>query len=194
MRIRQQVNSSAWFSLVCGEIPAGRGANPASSAGFQRCKDFRRCRTRRVCSRGSQATRVRPTERNGGRLSGYRNSAQKHVWRARILSPTAGLAPTREMMRQARTSKVTVQRWQQRFMRAGIESLSHSKTQLSRIPLLSAKVCQARGLDPRRSAGRGESHRRRQLAPQSRPHRRRLANDGGRSRPPATRSCLCTRR
>jgi hypothetical protein len=144
MRIRQQVNSRAWFSLVCGEIRAGRGANPASSAGFQRCKDFRHCRTGRVCARGSQATRVRPTERNRGRLSGYRNSAQKHVWRARILSPTGELgAHPRES-----GSKVTGQRWQQRFMRAGIESLLHSKTQLSRIPLLSEKVCQARGSPP----------------------------------------------
>jgi hypothetical protein len=51
MRIRRQVNSSAWFSLLCGEIPASRGAIPASSAGFPNCKDFRHSRRREVCAR-----------------------------------------------------------------------------------------------------------------------------------------------
>jgi hypothetical protein len=51
MRIRRQVNSSAWFSLLCGEIPASRRAIPASSAEFPNCKDFRHSRRREVCAK-----------------------------------------------------------------------------------------------------------------------------------------------
>ena len=69
-----------------------------------------------------------------------RNSPQKHVWRARIVLLTAGGAGTSEIMRQAGTSKVTVWRWQERFMRAGIEGLLRDKTRPSRIPPLGAEV------------------------------------------------------
>jgi transposase len=69
-----------------------------------------------------------------------RNSPQKHVWRARIVLLTSGGAGTSEIMRQAGTSKVTVWRWQERFMRAGIEGLLRDKTRPSRIPPLGAEV------------------------------------------------------
>jgi len=41
-----------------------------------------------------------------------RNSAQKHVWRARIVLLTADGLGTHEIMRRTGTSKVTVWRWQ----------------------------------------------------------------------------------
>src|SRR5438105_238361 len=48
-----------------------------------------------------------------------RNSPQKHVWRARIVLLTADGVGTNEIMRRTGISKVTVWRWQERFMRAG---------------------------------------------------------------------------
>ncbi len=69
-----------------------------------------------------------------------RNSPQKHVWRARIVLLTADGAGTSEIMRRAGTSKVTVWRWQERFMRAGIEGLLRDKTRPSRIPPLGVEV------------------------------------------------------
>jgi DNA invertase Pin-like site-specific DNA recombinase len=62
-----------------------------------------------------------------------RNSPQKHVWRARIVLLTADGSGTNEIMRQAGTSKVTVWRWQERFMRAGVEGLLRDKTRRSRM-------------------------------------------------------------
>jgi DNA invertase Pin-like site-specific DNA recombinase len=47
------------------------------------------------------------------------NSPQKHVWRARIVLLTADGLGTNEIMRQVGTSKVTVWRWQERFMGSG---------------------------------------------------------------------------
>ena len=41
---------------------------------------------------------------------------------------TADGLGTNEIMRQAGTSKVTVWRWQERFMRAGVEGLLRDKT------------------------------------------------------------------
>lgn len=69
-----------------------------------------------------------------------RNSRQKHVWRARIVLLTADGLGTNEIMREAGTSKVTVWRWQERFMQAGVEGLLHDKTRPSRIPPLPASV------------------------------------------------------
>ncbi len=69
-----------------------------------------------------------------------RNSPQKHVWRARIVLLTVdGLGPN-EIMRQAGTSKVTVRRWQERFMRAGIEGLLQDKTRPSAIRRLTPRI------------------------------------------------------
>jgi transposase len=69
-----------------------------------------------------------------------RNSPQKHVWRARIVLLTADGLGTSEIMRRAGTSKVTVWRWQERFMRAGVEGLLRDKTRPWRIPPLPASV------------------------------------------------------
>jgi transposase len=69
-----------------------------------------------------------------------RNSPQKHVWRARIVLLTADGLGTNEIMRQARTSKVTVWRWQERFMRSGVAGLLRDKTRPSRLAPLPASV------------------------------------------------------
>ena len=69
-----------------------------------------------------------------------RNSPQKRVWRARIVLLTVAGLGTSEIMRQAGTSKVTVWRWQERFMRTGVEGLLRDKTRPSRIPPLPASV------------------------------------------------------
>lgn len=73
-------------------------------------------------------------------IVGDRNSRQKHVWRARIVLLTADGVGTNEIMRQAGTSKVTVWRWQERFMRTGVDGLLRDKTRPSRIPPLPASV------------------------------------------------------
>ena len=57
-----------------------------------------------------------------------RNSAQKHVWRARIILATAAGCGTVEIMRRAGVSKPSVWRWQQRFMEAGVAGLLRDKT------------------------------------------------------------------
>src|SRR6478609_2289689 len=57
-----------------------------------------------------------------------RNSAQKHVWRARIILATAAGCGTAEIMRRAGVSKPSVWRWQQRFMEAGVAGLLRDKT------------------------------------------------------------------
>jgi transposase len=62
------------------------------------------------------------------------------VWRAQIVLLTADGLGTGEIMRQAGTSKVTVWRWQERFMRAGVAGLLRDKTRRSRIPPLPASV------------------------------------------------------
>ena len=45
-----------------------------------------------------------------------RNSPQKHVWRARIVLPTADSLGTAAIMRQTGKSKSMVWRWHERFM------------------------------------------------------------------------------
>jgi transposase len=71
-----------------------------------------------------------------------RNSRQKHVWRARIVLMTAEVSgPTRSCARrQTGKSKVTVWRWQERFMTQGLDGLLRDKTRPSRIPALPAAV------------------------------------------------------
>src|SRR5215468_9820375 len=69
-----------------------------------------------------------------------RNSAQKHVWRARIVLLTADGVGTTEIMLQTGTSKVTVWRWQERFMAAGVAGLLRDKTRPSRILALPTSV------------------------------------------------------
>src|SRR5262249_60818664 len=69
-----------------------------------------------------------------------RNSPQKHVWRAQIVLLTGDGVGTNEIMRRTGTSKGTVWRWQERFLRAGVAGLGRGKTRPSRIPPLSASV------------------------------------------------------
>jgi transposase len=57
-----------------------------------------------------------------------RNSAQKHVWRARIILATAEGCGTAEIMRRAGIAKPSVWRWQRRFMEEGIDGLLRDKT------------------------------------------------------------------
>jgi transposase len=75
-----------------------------------------------------------------GAIVADRNRPQKHVWRARIVLLTAAGLGTSEIMRQAGTSKVTVWRWQERFMRMGVAGLLRDKTRPSRIPPLPASL------------------------------------------------------
>src|ERR1700730_11947355 len=74
-----------------------------------------------------------------------RNSPQKHVWRARIVLMTADGIGTNKIMRRTGKSKVTVWRWQERFMAQGIDGLLRDKTRPSRIPRLPATVCEQTG-------------------------------------------------
>jgi transposase len=68
------------------------------------------------------------------------NSAQKHVWRCRIVLYTADGLGTAAIMRQTGKSKSVVWRWQERFMQAGVDGLLHDKTRPSRIPPLAQSV------------------------------------------------------
>ena len=65
-----------------------------------------------------------------------RNSAQKHVWRARIILATAEGCGTAEIMRRAGVSKPCVWRWQERFMHEGVAGLLHDKTRKPGLPPL----------------------------------------------------------
>jgi hypothetical protein len=50
-----------------------------------------------------------------------RSAPQKHVWRANIILATADGCGTFEIMRRSGRSKPGVWRWQERFMREGVE-------------------------------------------------------------------------
>src|SRR5512147_1792841 len=69
-----------------------------------------------------------------------RNSAQKHVWRARIILATAEGCGTMEIMRRAGVSKPCVWRWQERFMQAGVDGLLRDKTRPPGKPPLPTEV------------------------------------------------------
>ena len=71
-----------------------------------------------------------------------RNSPQKHVWRARIVLLSADGHGTAAIMRQVGVAKTAVWRWQERFMRAGVDGLLRDKTRPSRIPRLPAEIVQ----------------------------------------------------
>jgi transposase len=57
-----------------------------------------------------------------------RNTAQKHVWRARIVLLSADGVGTSAIMAATGTAKTTVWRWQARFMEEGVDGLLHEKT------------------------------------------------------------------
>src|SRR5947209_1465478 len=57
-----------------------------------------------------------------------RNRPQKHVWRARIILLTADGVGTGGIERQTGKDKTCVWRWQERFMREGVDGLLRDKT------------------------------------------------------------------
>ena len=57
-----------------------------------------------------------------------RNSPQKHVWRAKIILLTADGLGTSAVMRGTGRAKSVVWRWQERFMRQGVDGLLRDKT------------------------------------------------------------------
>jgi transposase len=69
-----------------------------------------------------------------------RNSAQKHVWRCKIVLLTSSGAGTGAIMRLSGVSKTAVWRWQERFMSAGFDGLLRDKTRPSRIAPLGHEV------------------------------------------------------
>ena len=71
-----------------------------------------------------------------------RNSAQKHVWRARIVLGTADGLGTAAIMRTAGVSKTAVWRWQARFMDEGVAGLLRDKTRPARVPKLADEVAE----------------------------------------------------
>jgi transposase len=69
-----------------------------------------------------------------------RNSASKHVWRARIVLATAEGLGTNAIMRRTGKSKPCVWRWQERYIAAGVEGLLRDKTRPARKKPLSSEV------------------------------------------------------
>ena len=63
-----------------------------------------------------------------------RNTAQKHVWRARIVLLSADGVGTNAIMAATGTSKTCVWRWQERFMTEGVDGLLRDKTRPPGIP------------------------------------------------------------
>ena len=71
-----------------------------------------------------------------------RNTAQKHVWRARIVLLSAAGMGTNAIMRETGKSKTCVWRWQERFAEEGVEGLLRDKTRPSRIAPLPPEVAE----------------------------------------------------
>jgi transposase len=72
---------------------------------------------------------VTPEDRNRlDRIVGDRNSPQKHAARARVILATGEGCGTAEIMRRSGLSKPVVWRWQERFMREGVDGLLRDKT------------------------------------------------------------------
>lgn len=67
-------------------------------------------------------------------------TAQKHVWRARIVLMTADGYGTAAIMATSGKSKTTVWRWQERFMREGVRGLLRDKTRPPGTPPLDREV------------------------------------------------------
>jgi len=66
-----------------------------------------------------------------------RNSPQKHVWRAEVVLLTGDRVGTNEIIRRTGLGKVSVWRWQERYIEEGVDGLLRDKTRPSRIPKLS---------------------------------------------------------
>src|SRR3974377_1855085 len=71
-----------------------------------------------------------------------RNSAQKHVWRAKIVLMTREGYRTPKIMRATGKAKTVIWRWQERFRDEGAAGLWRDKTRPSRIPSLSPEVAE----------------------------------------------------
>ena len=71
-----------------------------------------------------------------------RNTRQKHAARARVIVATADGCGTTEIMRRAGLSKPVVWRWQERFMREGVDGLLRDKTRKPGKPPLPAETVQ----------------------------------------------------
>jgi transposase len=71
-----------------------------------------------------------------------RNAAQKHVWRARIVSLSAEGLGTNAIMSQTGKSKTCVWRWQERFAAEGFGGLLRDKTRPSRIPKIEIAIAE----------------------------------------------------
>ena len=69
-----------------------------------------------------------------------RNRPQKHVWRAKIILLSHAGCGTAGIMRRTGKAKTCVWRWQERFMREGVEGLLRDKTRPSRKPSLSQET------------------------------------------------------
>ena len=65
-----------------------------------------------------------------------RNSPQKHVWRAEVVLLTGERVGTNEIRRRTGLGKVSVWRWQERYIEEGVAGLLRDKTRPSRIPKL----------------------------------------------------------
>jgi transposase len=76
-----------------------------------------------------------------GWVSG-RNTPQKLVWRARIVLLSADRTGVMAIARAVGTSKVTVARWQERYLAKGLAGLRRDATRPGRKPPLSAETIQ----------------------------------------------------
>jgi len=86
-----------------------------------------------------------------------RNSPQKHVWRAQIVLLTADGVGTNAIMRRTGKSKVTIWRWQERFMTEGIAGAAARQD----APVVHSAAADGgarphSGPDPDSAAGRGD--------------------------------------
>ena len=73
-------------------------------------------------------------------IAADRNTPQKHVWRARIVLLTADGLGTGAIMAATGKSKTCVWRWQERFMRQGVDGLLRDKTRPPGIAPLDRKI------------------------------------------------------
>src|SRR5262245_59013568 len=64
------------------------------------------------------------------------NRPQQHVWRAKVVRLSADRFGTAEIVRRTGLSKPSVWRWQERYLKAGVDGLLRDKTRPSRVPPL----------------------------------------------------------
>jgi transposase len=81
-----------------------------------------------------------------------RNSPRQHAWRAEVVLMTGDRVGTNEIMRRTGLGKVSVWRWQERYIAAGVDGLLRDQTRPSRLPKLAeAKVAEVIRPSSRRS-------------------------------------------